>query len=95
MAAKRTYRVGFVDEHPLIFPNVLRLANYTHIRVPVDDTHTRILYVIFEPAEDGNLMAEDDDPRLEYIEPFKNPPDTLHPFARFKLDRVDAQDYMV
>lgn len=91
---KRTYRVGFVDEHPLIFPNVLRLANYTHIRVPVDDTHTRIFYVIFEPAEDGNVAVEDDDPWVEYIEPFKNPPDQLHPFARFKLDRVDAQDYM-
>jgi len=92
---KRTYRVGFVDEHPLIFPNILRLANYTHVRVPVDDTHTRIFYIIFEPAEDGKPVEDDDDPPVEYVEPFKSPVDQRHPVAKFtRMDRVDGQDYM-
>lgn len=90
---KRTYKIGFVDEHPMIFPNILRLANYTHIRVPVDDTHTRIFYVIFEPSAEG-APVEKDDPVVEYIEPFKNPAGAVHPLGQFKLDRVDAQDYM-
>ena len=92
---KRTYRVGFVDEHPLIFPNVLRLANYTHIRVPVDDTHTQIYYVIFDHAEDGKPVEDDDDPPVEYVEPFKSPLGERHPNAKFtRMDRVDGQDYM-
>ncbi len=91
---KRTYKVGFVDEHPLIFPNVLRLANYTHIRVPVDDTHTQIYYGIFEHSEDGKPVPQDYEPAVEYVEPFKTPVDARHPFTKHRLDRVDAQDYM-
>jgi 5,5'-dehydrodivanillate O-demethylase len=37
---KRTYVDGRVDEHPLVFPNILRQGYSTQIRVPVDDTHT-------------------------------------------------------
>jgi 5,5'-dehydrodivanillate O-demethylase len=88
---KRTYKVGFVDQHPLIFPNVLRLANYTQIRVPLDDTHTDVYYVHYE---EGNEAERPTEPLVEYVEPFKNPAGALHPLTRFKLDRVDAQDYM-
>src|SRR5437773_557330 len=37
---KRTYKNGQVDEHPLVFPNILRQGYSTQIRVPLDDTHT-------------------------------------------------------
>ncbi len=33
---KRGYKNGVVDEHPLLFPTVLRVNNSTEIRVPVD-----------------------------------------------------------
>ena len=36
--------------HPLVFPNMLRLATQLQIRVPVDDTHTlHILYSSYAP----------------------------------------------
>ncbi|MEA2639745.1 MAG: 5,5-dehydrodivanillate O-demethylase oxygenase subunit, partial [Chloroflexota bacterium] len=33
----RVYKNGMTDEHPLIFPNILRQGDATQIRVPVDD----------------------------------------------------------
>lgn len=92
---KRIYTNGFVDEHPLIFPNILREGSGTHIRVPMDDTHTRIFHVNFEPLpEEGAAVGEETEQAIVYLNPFKNPPQGLHPFARFRMDRVDAQDYM-
>ena len=90
---KRTYRNGVVDEHPLIFPNILRQFNGTQIRVPVDDTHTMIFIVRFMPTEDGSTV-EQGDPPVEHVKPYKNPPDELHPYARFRLNEVQAQDHM-
>jgi 5,5'-dehydrodivanillate O-demethylase len=90
---RRLYRNGMIDEHPVIFPNVLRQGNVGQIRVPMDDTHTKIYFVRFFPNESGEIV-EHDDPPVEYIEPYKNPPDALHPFARFRMDAVQAQDHM-
>jgi 5,5'-dehydrodivanillate O-demethylase len=39
------FKDGKIEEHPLLFPTVLRQANRTQIRVPIDDTHTWIVYV--------------------------------------------------
>ncbi|NIO08139.1 MAG: Rieske 2Fe-2S domain-containing protein [Deltaproteobacteria bacterium] len=92
---KRTYKNGLVDEHPIIFPNILRHAGETQIRVPMDDTHTKIFFVHFDPAEDGSEIAEDENPPVRYIESYKNPPTALHPFTRFDMNRaVQAQDHM-
>ncbi|HEY7320707.1 MAG TPA: Rieske 2Fe-2S domain-containing protein [Candidatus Binatia bacterium] len=90
---RRTYKNGMVDEHPVIFPNVLRQGNVGQIRVPVDDTHTKIYFVRFFPTADGSVV-ENDDPPVEYIKPYKNPPDALHPYTRFRMDLVQAQDHM-
>ena len=92
---KRTYRSGHFDEHPVIFPNILRQANGTQIRVPMDDTHTMIFIVRFDPTEDGRLVEEEDDPPVEYVKPYKNPPNAIHPFTRFDMSHeVQAQDHM-
>jgi len=92
---KRTYKTGAVDQHPLIFPNILRQANATQIRVPIDDTHTKIFFVRFDPSKDGSIVEEEGDPPVEYVKPYKNPPDTLHPFTRFDISKeVQAQDHM-
>lgn len=91
---KRTYKNGMIDEHPLIFPNILRQGNGTQIRVPMDDTHTKIFIVRFFPSEDGRLIEEQDDPPVEYVQSYKNPPDALHPFTKFRMDQVQAQDHM-
>jgi 5,5'-dehydrodivanillate O-demethylase len=31
---------------------------------------------------------------VDYKKDFKNPPDARHPFATFRMDEVDAQDFM-
>lgn len=92
---KRTYKTGQVDEHPVIFPNILRQNNATQIRVPMDDTHTKIFFVRFDPTEDGSVIEEDEDPPVEYVKSYKNPPDAIHPFTRFDMStEVQAQDHM-
>jgi 5,5'-dehydrodivanillate O-demethylase len=90
---RRTYKNGMIDEHPLIFPNILRQGNVGQIRVPMDDTHTKIYFVRFFPSENGE-MVDDDDPPVEYIAPYKNPPDAVHPHTKFRMDAVQAQDHM-
>jgi 5,5'-dehydrodivanillate O-demethylase len=91
---RRTYKSGSMDKHPLIFPNILRQGNGTQIRVPMDDTHTKIFIVRFYPIEDGKITEEVGDPQIEYVQPYKNPPDAIHPFTRFRMDEVQAQDHM-
>ncbi|MET0501808.1 MAG: Rieske 2Fe-2S domain-containing protein, partial [Candidatus Binatia bacterium] len=90
---RRSYRNGMVDEHPVIFPNILRQGNVGQIRVPMDDTHTKIYFVRFFPNEDGSIV-ENDEPPVEYIKPYKNPPDALHPYTKFRMDGVQPQDHM-
>ncbi len=90
---RRTYKNGMIDEHPVIFPNILRQGNVGQIRVPMDDTHTKIYFVRFFPSENGKIV-EHDDPPVEYIKPYKNPPDALHPYTKFRMDSVQPQDHM-
>lgn len=90
---QRIYKNGMVDEHPVIFPNILRQGNVGQIRVPMDDTHTKVYFVRFFPSENGEIV-ENDNPSAEYIEPYKNPPDAVHPHTRFRMDAVQAQDHM-
>jgi 5,5'-dehydrodivanillate O-demethylase len=90
---RRVYKNGMIDEHPVIFPNVLRQGNVGQIRVPLDDTHTKVYFVRFFPSDNGEIV-KNDEPSVEYIQPYKNPPDALHPYARFRMDAVQAQDHM-
>jgi 5,5'-dehydrodivanillate O-demethylase len=90
---RRVFRDGKVEEHPLLFPTVLRQANRTQIRVPIDDTHTWIVYVHFVPDSAERRENKEDVP-VNYRKPFKNPPGARHPDTKFRLDEVDAQDFM-
>jgi 5,5'-dehydrodivanillate O-demethylase oxygenase subunit len=90
---RRVYKNGMLDEHPVLFPNILRQGNVGQIRVPMDDTHTKVYFVRFFPAENGEIV-DHDEPPVEYIKPYKNPPDALHPYTRFRMDAVQAQDHM-
>jgi 5,5'-dehydrodivanillate O-demethylase len=62
-----------IDQHPLVFPNTLRhvfrtiktdnkVRHNVQIRVPVDDTHTQVYVVYFEPNETDRSPAGDDAP---------------------------------
>jgi 5,5'-dehydrodivanillate O-demethylase len=90
---KRVYTNGIVDQHPLIFPNILRQGNGTEIRVPLDDTHTRVYQVRFEPTADGSLVDQAEPERVQG-DPHKHPMGAPHPVARYTMHAVDAQDYM-
>ena len=91
----QTYWKLEFDEHPLIFPNMLRANNAIQIRVPIDDTHTADLFVRFTPTADGSIAPDQGDPEVTYKPPHKDPPHALHPFTRFDMERdVQAQDHM-
>ena len=90
---RRLFSDGTMEEHPLIFPNILRQANRTQIRVPIDDTHTWVVYLHFVPSDSQAPIDEENIP-VDYRKPFKSPTDAVHPFARFRMDEVDAQDFM-
>ena len=82
-------------EHPLIFPNILRVGNNTQIRVPVDDTHTAIFRIAFDPTPDGSIVEDEADPPVAYVGPWKDPVDAVHPFTRHDMMvDVQAQDHM-
>jgi 5,5'-dehydrodivanillate O-demethylase len=91
---------GGGEEHPILFPNILRVGSTTQIRVPVDDTHTYVIFVRFTPSADGSVIDEEpDELPLTYIEPYKVPGDALHPVARFQWNGPNQggnqlQDYM-
>lgn len=90
----RAWKDGHAESHPLIFPNILRQANGTQIRVPIDDTHTMVVRVVFYPSEDGAIAAEEEVP-VHYVQPYKSPPHAIHPETRFDTTiEVQAQDYM-
>ena len=89
---RREYADGSVEEHPLIFPNILRQGNGTEIRVPLDDTHTWVYQVRFDPTPDGSLV--DEEPVVQQVESHKQPADASHPFAHYKMQEIDQQDYM-
>ena len=91
---KRTYMDGKIDEHPLVFPNILRQGYSTQIRVPIDDTHTAHIHVMFVPNEDGSLVDEAEDLPVEYLAPYKEPANALHPEARYTMRTILAQDHM-
>ncbi len=91
---RRRFKNGRRDNHPLIFPNNLRQANSTQFRVPIDDTHTWHVHVIFDPSDDGREVPEPEDLPVKYMEDFKDPPDRVHPFTRFTMHVPLAQDTM-
>jgi 5,5'-dehydrodivanillate O-demethylase oxygenase subunit len=89
---KRVYKNGLLDEHPLIFPNILRISGGTQIRVPIDDTHTYHYSISFEPTADGSVIEEE--PTVRYASPYKEPGSGLHPYTYFTMSHVIAQDVM-
>jgi 5,5'-dehydrodivanillate O-demethylase len=72
----------------------LRQSNSTQIRVPIDDTHTAHIHVVFLASPDGAEVDQLGDPPVEYIAPYKDPADGRHPQARYNLCSVLAQDHM-
>lgn len=77
---------------PLVFPNILRIAQgYTealHWRVPIDDTHTRITVMLFDPSKDGKEVEETADPLLRPLSSL------LTPGGEHEMTSFPSQDKM-
>jgi 5,5'-dehydrodivanillate O-demethylase len=93
---KRTYKNGLIDQHPILFPNILRHQVNTQIRVPIDDEHTYIVFVTFVKSPDGRVIEENqDDIPVRYVKSYKEPAGVLHPNTLFDMFHdVQAQDHM-
>jgi 5,5'-dehydrodivanillate O-demethylase len=74
---RRTYHGGTTDEHPMIFPLWLRTRSSIWMRTPIDDEHTNHWTLEFKKGEPN------DEVEVEYLAPFKDPPDAVHPVAKF------------
>ncbi len=84
-----------IELHPLVFPNILRgPGNVAHFRIPMDDTHTGILYVIYTPTADGKPNGQKEVP-YKYIGPIKEPYDD-YGFLRYQhhMKTFASQDGM-
>jgi 5,5'-dehydrodivanillate O-demethylase oxygenase subunit len=86
-----------IDQHPLIFPNALRhvfkpreangkLRHNLQMRMPVDDTHTQVYIVNFEPNDSDHSPADGDAPCQFFPVHDDN--------GQYRLDEVLAQDAM-
>lgn len=74
------------EEHPILFPNILRQGNSAQIRVPIDDTHTYVVFVRFEKDPEGRVSGEEDaELEVEYRAPYKAPADKIHPDTLFRF----------
>ncbi len=91
---KRLYKNGMLDEHPVIFPNILRQGASTQIRVPIDDEHTMHIHVMFNIPTNGEPVVDSEDPPVEYKEPYKEPANQIHPYTKYTLHHVIPQDHM-
>ena len=91
---KRVLKNGTVEEHPLLFPNILRQGTGTQVRVPIDDEHTMVFRIHFEPTADGSDGVEGEEAPTVYLATYKEPEEGLHPFTRYNLRIVNAQDHM-
>ena len=59
------------EVHPLVFPNILRGPGHVaHFRIPVDDTHSKVIYILYNPTPDGSPAGQQDVP-YQYIGPIK------------------------
>jgi 5,5'-dehydrodivanillate O-demethylase len=76
----------------LVFPNMLRLENSMHWRLPIDDTHTKIIRVEFVPNPDGS-RSEISDPRTEEPEVVYEPT-WINEAGEYHQDTFSSQDGM-
>jgi hypothetical protein len=80
--------------HPAVFPNILRHHSEgrdgrnpfdgsmnidMHFRIPIDDTHTQVIWLGFTPSPDGSWSDPyEDEPELVYIDTLKDENGDFH-----------------
>lgn len=83
--------------NPLIFPNMVRTIEHPwhamHWRVPIDDTHTLVFWMGFQPDTDGPSTDRATPEELENP-PFEQHPPQKRPDGRYVRELFWAQDRM-
>jgi 5,5'-dehydrodivanillate O-demethylase oxygenase subunit len=79
--------------HPAVFPNILIAPQgrqmTMHFRVPMDDTHTYIIWCEFTPSKDGSIVEQrDEDIPVTYL------PHPRQPDGEYDLSTFPNQDLM-
>lgn len=80
--------------HPAVFPNILRhhvegrdgtnpydgtMAIDMHFRIPIDDTHTQVIWLGFTPSPDGTWSDPyEDEPEVVYVDSLKDESGDFH-----------------
>jgi len=85
---------GYVEDDLLIFPQSQRLLNHVSIKVPIDDTHTRN-FRVFVDVTGQTPPGQPIDCYLESTAEGKAPRNAVHPIARYRMDVLRYQDFMV
>jgi 5,5'-dehydrodivanillate O-demethylase len=92
LAANGDGELAVVNQHPLVFPNMLRQRHgrehYLQYRVPVDDTHTLFFEIYFLESKDRAAIDQPEDPPVTYAAAAKTPDGV------YKMEKVWMQDYM-
>ncbi|HEX9444903.1 MAG TPA: aromatic ring-hydroxylating dioxygenase subunit alpha, partial [Candidatus Binatia bacterium] len=92
LAADGGGALGVVNQHPLVFPNMLRQRHgrehYLQYRVPVDDARTLFFEIYFMESRDGAAVDQPGEPPVDYAQPAKTPD------GIYKMEKVWMQDYM-
>ena len=82
---------GAVSAYPMVFPNMMRLREswreVMHWRVPIDDHHTRVFWLAFDPSPDGRKGDRLEDPPVTYV-PYRDER------GDFLMDTFPSQDAM-
>jgi 5,5'-dehydrodivanillate O-demethylase len=99
---KQVHKNGYVEVDLLIFPQTQRLLNHYSVKVPIDDTHTRNFRIFVDPTPWGTDDRSAEDVVNGHIAYYsettaegKSPPEATHPFARYRMDVLRFQDFMV
>ncbi len=77
---------------PLVFPNILRIPQgyieALHWRVPIDDTHTRIIVMGFDPKTKPRSTNGTDEPKVNFMDSL------ITPEGEHEMTSFSSQDKM-
>jgi 5,5'-dehydrodivanillate O-demethylase len=87
---------GYVEDDPLVFPNMLRRITELSIKVPIDDSHTRKFVVFVEPERNGHETGAEQEPVDYYVMPPEDGKSGQghYPDVQYRMNRLRYQDIM-
>jgi 5,5'-dehydrodivanillate O-demethylase len=86
---------GYVEDDPLVFPNMLRRITELSIKVPVDDTHTRKFVVFVERERNGHVRENQEAVDYYVMQADEGKSGVgAYPDVSYRMDKLRYQDLM-